>query len=249
MNIEHEQVIGLNSIYKSFRLGKGARILGRLLQREGNATHTAIKGIDLSVRKGEVIGVVGGNGSGKTTFAKLIAGIYRLTSGDMKISGATLYISGFGGLIDKNISVTENLYLLGSILGISRKEAKSAMPEILSEAELLGYERARAGSLSDGMLARLSFFSMLRFAKDAEPDILLLDEVLSAGGDMRFREKATEAIRELVSCGVTAFVISHSLTAIESLCARALWFEHGSIRLDGRTPEVIAAYKASRAGS
>jgi lipopolysaccharide transport system ATP-binding protein len=238
--------IDIRSLKKGFRAGRSTSVLARLLGNKGAAMHTALHDIDLHVQKGEAVGVIGGNGSGKTTLAKSIAGIYRVSSGEVNISGQALYISGFGGLIDKHMTVSENIALLGSVIGLRRSEAKRSIHDILAAAELEGYENDRAGSLSDGMLARLSFFSLMHFVRNAMPEILLLDEVLSAGGDMRFREKATAAIRSVIASGVTVLVISHALPAIEALCPRTIWMEKGTIRMDGATSEVIAAYKATR---
>lgn len=233
----------LHNVSKRFVTSSAQTLLSRLLRKKVKASSKALDSVSFEAHQGEVIGVVGGNGSGKTTLLKIIAGIFAQTSGAVFIHGTSLYISGFGSLINKGITLRDNLKLLGAVSGLSAHDVQTTIPEILAEAELTEYENSLAAKLSNGMLARLAFFSMMKFVEGKTPDIILLDEAISAGGDERFKHAVIKKIRSLAESGSTVLLVSHTLSIVAEVCQRTLWLKDGSIHMDGATADVITTYK------
>ena len=196
--------------------------------------------VDLVVNAGEKIGIIGSNGSGKSTMLKLICGILKPTTGNLWVKGEIAPLIELGAGFDPDLSVRDNIVLYGVMLGFSRKEMKERVFSILDFAELEDYMFAPVKSLSSGMSARLGF----AIATDVQPDILILDEVLSVG-DESFKNKCQKRIDKLWDHHTTILVVSHGLEFIQKSCERAIWLDRGKIRFAGNTEETIAHYLES----
>ena len=196
--------------------------------------------VDLVVNAGEKIGIIGSNGSGKSTMLKLICGILKPTTGNLWVKGEIAPLIELGAGFDPDLSVRDNIVLYGVMLGFSRKEMKERVFSILDFAELQDYTFAPVKSLSTGMSARLGF----AIATDVQPDILILDEVLSVG-DESFKNKCQKRIDKLWDHHTTILVVSHGLEFIQQSCERAIWLDRGKIRFAGSTEETISHYLES----
>ena len=196
--------------------------------------------VDLVVNAGDKIGIIGSNGSGKSTMLKLICGILKPTTGNLWVKGEIAPLIELGAGFDPDLSVRDNIVLYGVMLGFSRKEMKERVFSILDFAELQDYTFAPVKSLSSGMSARLGF----AIATDVQPDILILDEVLSVG-DESFKNKCQKRIDKLWDHHTTILVVSHGLEFIQQSCERAIWLDRGKIRFAGSTEETISHYLES----
>ncbi len=202
------------------------------------ARRQVLRDVDLTVARGEKIGLIGANGSGKSTLLKVITGILTPTSGSVHINGRLAPLIELGAGFEPELSVEENIVYYGVLLGFSQAHMRERLPAILHFAELADRAHEPLKSLSSGMNARLGF----AIATDSHPEILLLDEVLSVG-DERFRTKSSARIQELWSEHATIIVVSHELTFIAQSCDRVIWLRDGSIVEDGKPDPVIAHYR------
>ena len=205
----------------------------------------ALKDVSLDLYHGETLGVIGRNGSGKTTLLKILAGILRPDRGQLITNGhrAALLSLQVGFL--PYLSGRQNVMLSGMLLGLRQKEVKERMEAIISFAELEEFIDEPIHTYSAGMKARLGFSTALQ----VDPEILLIDEVLGVG-DAEFVKKSTRAMREKVKSDKTVVLVSHSASMVLDICDRAVWIEKGSTMHEGRTGEVLDAYKKSlRQGS
>ncbi|GBE92792.1 ABC transporter ATP-binding protein [Nostoc cycadae] len=193
--------------------------------------------IDLMVDKGEKIGVIGANGSGKSTMLKVICGILQPTSGTVRVRGKIAPLIELGAGFDPEISVMDNISLYGVLLGFSRAEMKERTSSILEFAELQDYALVPVKALSSGMVARLGF----AIATDIQPDILILDEVLSVG-DESFKNKCKKRIDRFWDNNTTILVVSHDLHFIKESCKMAIWLDKGVIQSQGQAQEVVKSY-------
>ncbi|MBD2488093.1 ABC transporter ATP-binding protein [Aulosira sp. FACHB-615] len=196
--------------------------------------------IDLVVDQGEKIGIIGANGSGKSTMLKIICGILQPTSGAVRVRGKIAPLIELGAGFDPDISVMDNISLYGVLLGFSRAEMKERTGSILEFAELQDYALVPVKGLSSGMVARLGF----AIATDVQPDILILDEVLSVG-DESFRNKSKQRINNFWDGNATILVVSHDLSFIKSSCQRAIWLNKGQVKFLGSADETVECYLQS----
>ncbi len=199
---------------------------------------TALSNVSLQVYAGEVVGIVGLNGSGKSTMLKLIAGIIEPSEGSVTTEGSISPMIELGAGFDFELTARENIFLNCSVLGFSRDFVKEKYDEILDFAELRDFENVAIKNFSSGMIARLGF----SIATLVKPDILIVDEILAVG-DFLFQQKCEKRISELMNGGTTVLIVSHSIEQIERLCTRVVWLEHGVVKMDGTTPEVCEEYK------
>ncbi|PZU96199.1 MAG: ATP-binding protein [Pseudanabaena sp.] len=196
--------------------------------------------IDVTVKKGEKIGIIGSNGAGKSTLLKVISGILQPTSGAVRVRGQIAPLIELGAGFDADISVMDNILLYGVLLGFSREEMRERINSILNFAELEEYRLVPVKGLSSGMVARLGF----AIATDVQPDILILDEVLSVG-DESFKNKCQKRIGKFWDSHVTILIVSHSMEFIQQSCEKAIWLNKGSIELSGDAREVVGTYLKS----
>lgn len=198
----------------------------------------ALRGIDLTVRRGETLGIVGRNGAGKSTLLKVISRVLKPTEGRAAISGAVAPILELGTGFDYELTGLENIYLNALLLGRTRSEITGKLDEIIEFSGLGDFIRTPIRNYSSGMLARLGF----SIATAWQPDVLILDEVLAVG-DAAFTEKCEERIKKLHAAGITVLMVSHSEEAVRKNCSRCIWLDAGRISADGSPDEVLAAYE------
>lgn len=182
----------------------------------------ADKDISFSLEKGDMLGIIGTNGAGKSTLLKAISGVMVPTSGRMIIHGSIAALLELASGFDKELTVKENTYLRGAMLGYTRKFMDEKYDEIIHFAELGEFQDRPFKQLSSGMKSRLAF----SIACLVNPDILILDEVLSVG-DGAFRKKSGDKMRQILDSGVTGILVSHSLGQVRELCNKILWIDHG----------------------
>jgi ABC-2 type transport system ATP-binding protein len=197
----------------------------------------ALKRVSFVIREGETVAIVGRNGSGKSTILKIIAGVYRPTSGGVKVSGKVSALIELGAGFHPDLTGRENIILNGLLLGLSRQEIRSREQQILDFAELGDFIDSPVKQYSSGMYARLGF----AVATEVDPDILLIDEILAVG-DAPFQEKCLARIDDFRQRGKTIVYVSHSLPSVRRLCERALLVHDGVLLADGNTDQVLAAY-------
>ena len=198
----------------------------------------ALKDINLSIKQGDVVGIVGLNGSGKSTMLKVISGILRPSTGTAVVRGSISPLIELGAGFDFDLTARENVFLNGSVLGFSKQMMTEKMDEIIDFAELRDFMDVAIKNYSSGMVARLGF----SIATITHPDILIVDEILSVG-DFLFQQKCEKRISDMMSGGTTVIIVSHSLEQIERLCNRVVWLSKGNIIMDGSTKEVCEQYK------
>ena len=199
---------------------------------------TALKNITLGIKEGEVLGLIGDNGAGKSTMLRLISGIYRPDEGTVKSSGNISLLAGLGVGFNVNLSGRENIYLYGSILGHSKQIMDTLMKSIIDFSGLDNFIDQPLRTFSSGMRARLGF----SVASAIEPDILLIDEVLGVG-DSNFKKKSLERIQQMVDNARTVVIVSHSIDMIKEICNRLVLIQNGEITAVGSPSYVIEVYQ------
>ena len=182
----------------------------------------ADKHITFSLEKGDMLGIIGTNGAGKSTLLKAISGIMVPTEGKMSVNGSVAALLELASGFDGELTVKENTYLRGAMLGYTRAFMDKNYQSIIDFAELKEFQNRPFKQLSSGMQSRLAF----SIACLVNPDILILDEVLSVG-DGAFREKSANKMRQILSGGVTGILVSHSVPQVRSMCNKILWIDHG----------------------
>ena len=198
----------------------------------------ALKNISFDVHRGEVVGLVGTNGSGKSTMLKIIAGVLEPSEGEVKVHGNIAPLIELGAGFDPELSARENIYLNGALLGYTKEFIDANFDGIIEFAELKDFVDMPLKNFSSGMVARIAF----AIATITEPDILIVDETLSVG-DVFFQQKCERRIQHFIESGdVTVLFVSHSMEQVERICQRAVWVEKGDLRMDGPVDEVCKAY-------
>ncbi len=198
----------------------------------------AVNGVSFQLEKGDLLGIVGSNGAGKSTLLKAVAGIMKPTGGSIERHGKIAALLELASGFDTELTVRENAYLRGAMLGYTRKFMDETYDSIIAFAELEKFQDRAFKQLSSGMKSRLAF----SIASLVQPDILILDEVLSVG-DGAFQKKSQEKILELLRSGVTTIFVSHSLGSVRSICNKVLWMEHGKQIAFGDTLLVSGVYE------
>src|SRR5213594_4105869 len=221
-------------------LGPILRAPWKLLKREKKETFWALRNVDLEVKQGEVLGLIGRNGAGKTTLLKILSRITRPTLGWAEIYGRVGSLLEVGTGFHPELSGRDNTYLSGAILGMSKREISRKFDEIVSFAELEKFIDTPVKYYSSGMYVRLAF----AVAAHLEPEILLVDEVLAVG-DIRFQKKCLGKMSDVARAGRTVVLVSHQLNQIRRLCHRVIWIDAASVRQSGPTHEVVSAYEVN----
>lgn len=196
----------------------------------------ALKNINLTVKKGEILGIVGRNGAGKSTLAKIITGVLTQTAGTCMVNGNISPLLGLAAGFNPDLTGIENIYLNGTIKGFSKKDIDDKMEDILSFADIGEFVYQPTKTFSSGMNARLGF----AVAININPEILILDEVLSVGDEL-FKRKCHAKMRELFESGCTVLLVSHSLNSINDVCSRAIFIDRGEQILAG-PPKFVTMY-------
>jgi len=198
----------------------------------------ALQDVSFTVKKGEVLGIIGMNGAGKSTLLKIIAGVLKPSSGTVVRNGTIAPLLELGAGFNGELSGIENIFINGLLLGFSKKFIKEKLEEIIAFSELEKFIHTPLKNYSSGMKARLGF----SIATVVKPDILIVDEVLSVG-DAKFKEKSERKIRSMIKEGTSVLFVSHSLSQILDLCDRVLWLEQGKIKEIGEPQEVVNNFK------
>lgn len=208
-------------------------------RRTSKEEYWALRDVGFAIEQGDMVGIVGPNGAGKSTILKLISGIIEPTSGQIEVAGRVGALLELGAGFHPDLTGRENIYLNGSILGLSQKEINTQIDDIIGFAEIERFIDVPVRHYSTGMLVRLGF----SVAAHTRPDVLLIDEVLAVG-DATFREKCMDKIAEFRRGECTIVLISHDLGPIQDMCSQVIWLEDGRIQLSGATQRVISSYVA-----
>lgn len=215
-------------------------LLIRTLKRQRSfEMFKALDNVSFTVYKGEVVGIIGTNGSGKSTILKIISGVLSPTEGHVEVDKNKIQLLTLGTGFDFELTGRENVYLNGAIIGYTKEYIDEKYDDIVKFAELEGFMEEKVRNYSSGMVSRLGF--AIATVRDT-PEILILDEVLSVG-DMFFRQKSETRIKEMMHGGSTVLIVSHSTSVIRNNCTKAVWIEKGHLRAVGDPKEVCEAYE------
>ena len=197
----------------------------------------ALKDVSFDVEQGEVVGIIGHNGAGKSTILKVISSILYPTEGEVTVHGRIVPMLELGSGFDYDLTGRENVFLNGAILGYSEAFLKEKFDEILAFSELGRFIDMPIRNYSSGMLMRLAF----SIATVVHPEIMIVDEILAVG-DAAFQEKSKARMQEMMSGGTTVLFVSHSIEQIEEMCSRVVWLDRGEVQMIGPAKEVCAKY-------
>lgn len=207
--------------------------------RGKSETVEAVKNVSFKVEKGEILGIIGKNGSGKSTMLKAIAGIFAPNSGSIELHGNSVALLAIGVGFQRELSGRENILLTGLLLGFTEAQIKEKEEEIIAFSELGKAIDSPVRTYSSGMYSKLAF----SITANLKTDIILIDEVLSVG-DIRFRKKSYAKMQELISDkDRTVVIVSHDLKAVGNLCTKLLWIHEGEFVKYGETKEILAEYE------
>jgi lipopolysaccharide transport system ATP-binding protein len=201
----------------------------------------ALNNVSFEIKKGEVIGIVGKNGAGKSTLLKILSQITKPTSGRIEINGRVASLLEVGTGFHPELTGRENIYLNGTILGMSRKEVKAKFDEIVEFSGVQKFIDTPVKHYSSGMYVRLAF----AVAAHLEPEILIIDEVLAVG-DAEFQEKCLGKMKDVSSQGRTVLFVSHNMAAVQSLCTTGIFLQNGELKAHGPIEKIINSYLASK---
>lgn len=238
-------VIRFHHVGKRFRLNRRPRtVWGRLRaalrpSRDDADAFWAVRDVSFDVPRGESIGLIGRNGSGKSTLLKLATRILRPTIGRVQVNGRIGALLELGAGFHDDLTGRENIYLNGSVLGLSRREIDGRLNQIVDFSELHDFIDVPVKFYSSGMYMRLGF----SVAVHCDPELLLVDEILAVG-DQAFQAKCIDRIYELKRSGVTIVMVSHHAETLQKLCSRLVWMDRGALREIGPTAEVLGSYVA-----
>ena len=210
------------------------KVKGQMMVKE----FWALRDVSFHVEKGTLLGIIGSNGSGKSTILKVLAGIMPPTKGNITANGSIAALLELGAGFDGDLTVKENIYLRGAMLGYTKDFVNEEYEHIIEFSELREFEDVAFKKLSSGMKSKLAF----SLASRVNPDILVLDEVLSVG-DIGFRKKSENRMRELMSGGTTTILVSHSMAQIREMCTQVIWLEKGEMRGIGDTKTMCDMYE------
>ena len=202
----------------------------------------AVKNVSLEVPKGQVLGLIGRNGSGKSTLLKIVAGVYRPTTGKVEVRGSLAPLIELGAGFHHELTGRENILLNGLLMGYSKREMQDREQRIVDFAEIGDFIDAPVKQYSSGMYMRLAF----SVATEIDPDILLIDEILAVG-DAPFQQKCFDRLQSFRRAGKTIMFVSHGMAQVARYCDRAMLIDQGAIVADGRLDEVIPIYESSTA--
>src|SRR5579864_3811773 len=237
------ELLNVSKIYRRYSGRQFATLKSALLQRsilrdlQPSETFPALTDVSFTVPRGSTYGVIGRNGSGKSTALKLVAGITKPTSGTVQVTGRISALIELGAGFHPEISGRENVYINGIMLGLTKRQIQDRFDEIVDFAELREFIDAPVKTYSSGMYMRLGF----AVAIHVDPDVLLVDEVLAVG-DEGFTHKCLDKFAELRRRGRTILLVTHALSLVERFCDEALWLDSGRVRAHGDPRRVIDAY-------
>ena len=234
--------IKVDHVYKNFNIyyDRANTLKERMLfwaRNKRREKREILKDINLEIKKGETVALIGVNGSGKSTLLKLMTQIIFPNSGTIETHGKLTSLLELGAGFHPDFSGRENIYFNSSIFGLTKKEIDKRLDQIIEFSELQDFIDNPVRTYSSGMYMRLAF----SVAINVDADILLIDEILSVG-DQHFQEKCFNKMRELREQGKTMVFVTHSMDSVRNLCDRAVWLYDGKVRMDGNTEEVVNEY-------
>jgi lipopolysaccharide transport system ATP-binding protein len=235
------EVVGLGKRYELFERPSD-RLWHLLFGSRGAKARDfwALKDIHFEVRRGEVLGLIGRNGAGKSTLLQMVCGTLNPTEGQLTVNGRVAALLELGAGFNPEFTGLENVYLNGTLLGLSRRQIDERLDDILGFADIGDFVSQPVKTYSSGMFVRLAF----AVATSVSPDILVIDEAMSVG-DGAFARKSFDRVMGLRDAGTTILFCSHAMYHVHALCERAIWLEAGRIRMIDKATRVIAAYEAS----
>ncbi len=223
MSILEAKNVSIRYITGDFKdIGLKEYVMRKLTRNYHVTEFWADRNVSFTLERGEMLGIIGSNGAGKSTLLKAVSGIMVPTEGEIDREGTIAALLELASGFDPDLTVKENAYLRGAMLGYTRKFMDETYDQIIEFAELKSFEERPFKQLSSGMQSRLAF----SIACLVKPDILILDEVLSVG-DGAFRKKSEEKMREIIGGGATTILVSHSLVQVRELCSKVLWLHKG----------------------
>lgn len=239
---ENDIAIKVDHVYKSFDIyyDRANTLKERALfwmRNKRKEKREVLKDINLDIKKGETVALIGVNGSGKSTLLKLMTQIIFPNKGTIETKGKLTSLLELGAGFHPDFSGRENIYFNSSIFGLTRKEIDKRLDQIIEFSELQDFIDNPVRTYSSGMYMRLAF----SVAINVDADILLIDEILSVG-DQHFQEKCFNKMRELKREGKTMVFVTHSMDSVRNLCDRAVWLSNGVVKMDGNTNEVVDEY-------
>lgn len=238
-----EKVIEVNNVSMGYILNRNRInslkewVITRLTNKQKYEMFWALQDVSLEAYKGEVIGIIGRNGSGKSTILKIIAGLFKPTKGSVVTKGAIVPMLELGSGFDPELTGRENVFLNGAILGYTEKFLKEQFDQIVEFSEIGEFIDMPIKTYSSGMMMRLAF----SIATVVHPEILIIDEILSVG-DEAFQQKSHKKMMELMHGGATVLFVSHNIDQIRRLCNRVVWLDHGKVVMQGDAETVCKAY-------
>lgn len=248
-----EFVIDIDHVWKKYPLQKDRPgfkeffvNIHKFIRRreEANSHFYALKDVTLKIRKGECVGIIGKNGAGKTTLLSLMLGTIFPSKGRLEIMDRVTPLLELGGGFHPDLTGRENVLLNGVLLGLTKEDVLKKMSSIFDFSEISEFVDLPVRTYSSGMYLRLAF----SVAIHTDPKIFIIDEVLSVG-DEGFQRKSKEAMLKLIGSGVTTVLVSHNLEAIEEICNRVVWLDHGELIAEGRPETVIGEYRRNVASN
>ncbi len=239
--MKKDNVIEVKNMTKTFKLfyDKPSTLKERLVfwNHKKAETRTVLDNINLSIKKGETVALIGVNGSGKSTLLKLMTKIIYPTKGTLETKGKLTSLLELGAGFHPDFTGRENIYFNASIFGLTRKEIDKRLDDIIAFSELEEFIDNPVRTYSSGQYMRLAF----SIAINVDAEILLIDEILAVG-DQHFQDKCFKKLEELRDSDKTIVIVSHALETIKSLCSRGIWINEGKVQMDGKIDEVIDEY-------
>ena len=242
--MEHETIISVEHVSMRFSLSSEKfdsfkeYVIKSLKKQVSYDEFWALKDVSFEVKQGDSLGLIGLNGSGKSTMLKTIAGVLKPTKGQVTVGGNIAPLIELGAGFDMDLTARENVFLNGALLGYNRAQMEAQYEDIVEFSELSEFMDVPVKNFSSGMVSRLAF----AIATIGIPDILIVDEVLSVG-DFRFQEKCEARIQNMKDLGTTILFVSHSIEQVKKICNKVVWLDHGVLKMFGDAQEICSIYE------
>ena len=238
-----EPIISFKNVSKTYILYKNdqARFKALFFKPKNPKTNKALNNVNLTINRGESVGIVGDNGAGKSTLLKMITGVAFPDEGEVVVNGKVAALLELTAGFSMEMTGRENIYLKGYILGLEDDYIKTIEDNIIEFAELGDYIDQPVRTYSSGMKMRLGFAINVNI----EPDVLVVDEALAVG-DASFKKKCKNKIKEIIAAGTTVLYVSHSAASVKEICPRSIFLKKGTVIFDGPTEETLKVYEESK---
>ena len=234
------EIKNLTKEYKMYPTKKDRLIEAVFPGAQRHGTFRAMDNLNLEVKKGEILGILGKNGAGKSTLLKMVTGVVTPTSGEIITKGKISSLLELGTAFNMELTGIENIYQHGQVMGLTNEQIEERKQEIIDFADIGEHLYQPVKTYSSGMFARLAFSCAI----NVDPEILIVDEVLSVG-DFRFQEKCQKRIQEMLDKGTTLLFVSHSIDQVKSICNKIVWLEKGRVKRFGDVESICEEYRNS----